>query len=99
MLGNEGREWLGMMGFCIINNAIRDRASCETRPCDRFVICRETSKTTHGCRSTHENTVRRQFACASIEKTGAKHRRNLHTNSGVYDKLSTRQVIIGIGVG
>ena len=53
----------------------------------------------HGCRKTNENMVRRQFACASIEKTGAKHRRNLHTYSGVCAKLGTRQVTIGIGVG
>ena len=59
-------------GGILYNNAIRDRASCETHPCGK---------------------------CAPIEKTGAKHRQDLHTYSDVYAKLSIRQVIIGIGVG
>lgn len=52
MLGNEA-----MMGFCI-DNGVEDRASRETHLCGIFVISRATLKMTHGCRSTHENTVR-----------------------------------------
>ena len=89
-----------MMEFCI-NNGVEGRASRETSLCGIFVISRATLQTTHGCRSPHENTVRRQLASVSIEKTGTKHYRTLHTctPAGVCAKRRTHQVIIGIGVG